>query len=392
MIPAPVVSRAPFTIGPMSVALRQEVYSSARAVVVKIGTNALSRADDTLNVDRIHHFADQLLRIRASGRKVVVVSSGAVGAGIGLLKLKGRPKDLPHVQAAAAAGQARLIRAYDEALQPHGCHAAQILLTANDFKHRTRYLNVRNTLHTLFEYPVIPIVNENDTVSISEIKFGDNDRLAAMVSSLIERPLLVILSVVDGLLDGDPADPASKPLRLVEDLKQVESLASSTKSSRGTGGMKSKLESVRMATHTGTNVVIADGRSDRILDRVTAGEEVGTLFLSRKESVPAWKRWIGYTVTPRGGLRLDAGAVKAVTEKGRSLLSIGVTEVVGDFSKGELVSLIDPDGNEFARGLSNFDARTAASIAGKRTEQVIEILGNGAYQEVIHRDNLTVMM
>jgi glutamate 5-kinase len=375
----------------MSVSHRQQVYAAAQAVVVKIGTNALSRPDDTLDVDRIHRLAEQLLRIRQTGRRVVVVSSGAVGAGIGLLKLKGRPRDLPHVQAAAAAGQARLIRAYDEALQPHGYHAAQILLTANDFKHRTRYLNVRNTLHTLFEYPVIPIVNENDTVSISEIKFGDNDRLAAMVASLIERPLLVILSVVDGLLDGDPSDPASKPLRLVEDLKQVESLAAATKSSRGTGGMKSKLESVRMATHTGTNVIIADGRADAILDRLSAAEELGTLFVSKKESVPAWKRWIGYTVTPRGAFRLDEGAVQAVAEKGRSLLAIGVTGVEGDFSKGELVSLLDPQGLEFARGLSNFDARTAASIAGKRTEQVIESLGAGAYQEIIHRDNLTVM-
>jgi len=375
----------------MSVSHRQQVFAASQAVVVKIGTNALSKPDDTLDVDRIHRLAEQLWAIRATGRRVVVVSSGAVGAGIGLLKLKGRPRDLPHVQAAAAAGQARLIRAYDEALQVHGVHAAQILLTANDFKHRTRYLNVRNTLHTLFEYPVIPIVNENDTVSISEIKFGDNDRLAAMVASLIEKPLLIILSVVDGLLDGDPSDPAARPLRLVENLKAVESLAGSSKSSRGTGGMKSKLESVRMATHTGTNVIIADGRMDRVLDRVTAGEELGTLFLSRKESVPAWKRWIGYTVTPRGALRLDEGAVKAVAEKGRSLLAIGVTGVDGDFSKGELVSLLDPTGHEFARGLSNFDARTAASIAGKRTEQVIEALGAGAYQEIIHRDNLTVM-
>lgn len=374
----------------MSSDFRRKVYDAAKAVVVKIGTNALSRPDDTLDVDRIHRLAEQLLRIRKTGRKVVVVSSGAVGAGIGLLKLKGRPRDLPHVQAAAAAGQARLIRAYDEALEPHGWHSAQILLTANDFKHRKRYLNVRNTLHTLFEYPVIPIVNENDTVSISEIKFGDNDRLAAMVASLIEKPLLVILSVVDGLLDGDPGDSNSKPIRLVEKLEDVEKLASPTKSSRGTGGMKSKLDSVRMATSTGTSVVIADGRVPTILDQVVASEEVGTLFLAKGESVPAWKRWIGYTVTPRGALKLDTGAVKAVAEGGRSLLAIGVTSVEGDFSKGELVSLVGPDGQEFARGLSNFDARTVASVAGKRTEQVIEALGRGAYQEIIHRDNLTV--
>ncbi|MBX3442617.1 MAG: glutamate 5-kinase [Planctomyces sp.] len=375
----------------MSSSLRRETYEAARAVVVKIGTNALSRPDDTLDVDRIHRLADQLLRIRRGGRRVVVVSSGAVGAGIGVLKLQGRPKDLRHVQAAAATGQARLIRAYDEALEPHGWHSAQVLLTANDFKHRTRYLNVRNTLHTLFEYPVIPIVNENDTVSVNEIKFGDNDRLAAMVASLIERPILVILSVVDGLLDGDPSNPASRPIRLVEQLESVESVVSTSTSSRGTGGMRSKLESVRMAISTGTNVIIADGRDPEILERVVRGEEVGTLFLARREAVPAWKRWIGYTVTPRGGLTLDAGAVRAVSSGGRSLLAIGVTGVTGDFAKGELVSLLDPEGREFARGLSNFDSRTVTGIAGKRTEQVIELLGRGAYQEIIHRDNLTVM-
>lgn len=376
--------------GNMSSSIRRDVFAASEAVVVKIGTNALSRPDDTLDESRIHHLTEQLLRTRQTGRRVVVVSSGAVGAGIGLLKLMGRPRDLPHVQAAAATGQAHLIRAYDEALEPHGWHSAQILLTANDFKHRTRYLNVRNTLRTLFEYPVIPIVNENDTVSVNEIKFGDNDRLAAMVASLIEKPLLVILSVVDGLLDGDPADPASKPLRLVERLEEVERLAAATKSSRGTGGMKSKLESVRAATSTGTSVIIADGRQERILDRIAAGDEVGTLFLAKGDAVPAWKRWIGFTVPPRGALRLDAGAVKAVSESGRSLLAIGITAVEGDFSKGELVSLVDPEGREFARGLSNFDARVTAAIAGKRTEQVIAMLGRGAYQEVIHRDNLAV--
>ncbi len=371
--------------------VRREIIETARTLVIKIGTNVLSRDDDTLDVARLESLAEQIHRIRVTGRRVAVVSSGAVGAGIGLLKLKSRPSDLPHLQAAAATGQAHLIRLYDDCLRVHGYHAAQLLLTANDFKHRGRYLNVRNTIHTLFECGVVPIINENDTVSVQEIKFGDNDHLAAMVTNLLRAPLLVILSSVDGLYDGDPDAPGSRRIPVVEQWDDaVLGMASDRLSARGTGGMRTKLQAVKTATAVGENVIIADGRQPGVLDRVLAGEEVGTLFLARGASVPAWKRWIGYTVPPKGSLILDAGARRAIEKEGKSLLAIGVTRVEGEFMKGEVVALKDASGCEFGRGLSNFSSADASRIAGKRTDQFAEILGQLMYAEVIHRDNLVV--
>ena len=375
----------------MSNLVRREVVDSARTVVIKVGTNVLARTDDSLDVARIEALAAQVHRVIQTGRKVVIVSSGAVGAGMGILGLKSRPGDLPHLQAAAATGQAHLMRRWNEALQQHGYHAAQILVTANDFRHRGRYLNIRNTINTLFEYSVVPVINENDTVSIDEIKFGDNDRLAAMVTNLLHEPLLIILSVIDGLFDGDPALPESKVIPLVDEWDdRLMGLASVTRSTRGTGGMHSKLESVRMATTVGECVIIANGTDPTILDRILAAEDVGTLFLAKGVNIPAWKRWIGFTIHPKGRLHLDAGAVRAIQEQGKSLLAAGISRVEGRFEKGEVVSLVDPQGHEFARGLTNYEAPLAASIAGKRTSEVKQILGDVPYAEVIHRDNLVV--
>jgi glutamate 5-kinase len=371
--------------------VRREVVETARTLVIKVGTNVLSRPDDTLDVDRVAALAEQIHRVRQSGRTVVVVSSGAVGAGIGLLNLRGRPRDLPHLQAAAATGQAYLIRQYDDCLRRHGYHAAQLLLTANDFKRRERYLNVRNTLSTLFEYGAVPIINENDTVSTHEIRFGDNDRLAAMVTSLLTAPLLVILTSVDGLFDGDPSDPQSRCIPLVKTWDEsLRELASSAVSPRGTGGMHTKLEAARSATAVGENVIIANGTHPNTVDRILAGEEVGTLFLATGPAMPALKRWIGYTVAPKGRYVLDDGARKAIKELGKSLLAIGITRVEGEFSSGELVSLVDLQGNEFARGLTNYSSQNAAAIAGKRTEAIVQVLGSLPYEEVVHRNNLVV--
>jgi glutamate 5-kinase len=372
--------------------VRREVVDTARTLVVKIGTNVLSKEDGSLDGDRLRSLAEQIHRIHESGRRVVIVSSGAVGAGMSLLSLKERPRDLPHLQAAAATGQAHLIRLYDDCLRPHGYHAAQLLLTGNDFKTRARYLNVRNTLHTLFEYGVVPIINENDTVSVAEIKFGDNDQLAAMVSNLMSDPLLIILSVVDGLYDADPNSPGARPIPLVEKwTDSLLNLAVASRSSRGTGGMQSKLSAVRMATAVGENVIIANGTWPNVLDRILAGEEIGTLFLAEGKTVPAWKRWIGYTVRPRGRLMLDEGACRAIAERGRSLLAIGITNVEGDFAKGELVSLLDATGQEIARGLTNYTAGDLAQIRGKRTEVIAPILGSLPYVEAVHRDNLVLL-
>ena len=372
--------------------VRCELIETARTIVVKVGTNVLSRDDDTLNVDRIASLVEQISRIRESGRRVVLISSGAVGAGLGLLGLQHRPDDLRHLQAAASAGQAHLIHLYDKFLRKHGFHAGQILVTANDFKSRTRYLNVRNTLNTLFEYGVVPIVNENDTVSVDEIKFGDNDHLAAMVANLLDQPLLVILSIVDGLYDGHPAEPGSGVIPLVAEWDDgLFDLAHDGQSSRGTGGMRSKLEAVQRATAVGENVIITDGTRATALDDILEGREVGTLFLATGQSLPAWKRWIGYTVAPKGRFLLDSGARKAIEAEGRSLLPIGVTSVEGRFEKGEVVSLVDAGGVEFARGLTNYDSHDACAIAGKRTDAIASVLGSLPYVELVHRDNLVCL-
>jgi glutamate 5-kinase len=371
--------------------IRQEIIQTARTVVIKVGTSVLSNDDDSLNVSRIAALAEQICRIRQTGRRVVLVSSGAVGAGMGLLNLKQRPSDLPHLQAAAAAGQAHLIRLYNDCLEVHGVRAAQLLLTANDFRNRERYLNVRNTLNTLFEFSIIPIINENDTVSISEIQFGDNDQLAAMVSNLLGDSLLIVLSVIDGLLDGDPESPDSKVISLVERWDEgLLALASESKSRGGTGGMRSKLQAARKVTEVGENVIIANGRRNNVLDEIMAGDEIGTLFLAQGRNVPAWKRWIGYTVEPRGRLKLDAGAKKALMTNGRSLLAIGISGVEGNFGRGDVVSLLGDDGHEFARGLTNYDSQTTTRLKGQRLADLPSDPANLPYEEIIHRDNLLV--
>ena len=373
--------------------VRQEVVTQARTVVVKVGTNVLAAADGRLDPARLQALADQIERIRKTGRQVALVSSGAIGAGLGRLGLNTRPTDLRQLQACAAIGQSFLMRAYQECLDRHGAHTAQILLTAGDFDSRARYLNVRNTILMLFEWGVLPIINENDTVSVAEIKFGDNDHLAAMVTNLLQAPLLILLTIVDGLYPIDPRTDASAAkidtVPLIDGA--VMELAGSSKSSLGTGGMRSKLRAARLATAAGESVIMANGTVPGILDALFVGEPVGTLFLPHGVSVPAWKRWVGYTARPKGRLIVDAGAFAAVKEKGRSLLPIGVVQVLGHFNKGDVVALCDSGGHEFARGLTNYPAADAQRIAGLRSEQIAETLGTAPYAEIVHRDNLVVI-
>ena len=377
---------------PMSQLVRREVVETAETIIVKVGTNVLSRDDLSVDAERIAALGEQIHRVLQSRRKVILVSSGAVGAGMSLLGLEERPTDLPRLQAAAATGQAHLIRMYDDRFREHGYHAAQLLLTANDFKNRSRYLNVRNTLRMLFEHNVVPIVNENDTVSVDEVKFGDNDRLAAMLASLMPAPLLVILSAVDGFFDGPPESPDSQVIRQIDAWDDsLQGFAAETRSSLGSGGMSAKLAAIKSATAVGESVILANGKNDRILDQIMNGEEVGTLFLAGATSVPAWKRWIGYTVEPRGQFVLDAGACAAIAEAGRSLLAIGIAAVTGEFEAGEVVALVDENATEFARGLTNYDSASVRAIAGKRGDEIAQVLGDRPYMEVVHRDNLVLM-
>jgi glutamate 5-kinase len=374
--------------------VRQEVIALAHTVVVKVGTNVLARPDGTLDPARFQSLADQLHRLRSARRKVCLVSSGAIGAGVGRLELDRRPTDLRHLQACAAVGQPFLMRAWEDCLARHGIPTAQLLLTASDFDSRTRYLNIRNTVVTLFEWGVLPIINENDTVSVAEIKFGDNDHLAAMVTNLLQAPLLVLLSVVDGLFTADPTiDPAAEPIRTVGNIDgHVMGRAQASKSALGSGGMRSKLRAARLVTVAGESVILASGAREGALDAVFRGEPVGTLFLPHSSTLPAWKRWLGYTARPKGKLMVDAGARNAVVHQGRSLLAIGVVQVTGTFGKGDVVAICDPDGVEFARGLTNYPAAAVDKLRGVRTEQIREVLGSCPYEEVVHRDNLVVIV
>ncbi|MFL5342007.1 MAG: glutamate 5-kinase [Gemmataceae bacterium] len=373
--------------------VRQEVVALARTVVVKVGTNVLAGHDGRLDRGRVQSLVDQVQRLRGGGRKVVLVSSGAIGAGVGRLGLVGRPSDLRQLQACAAVGQNALMQLYQECLAPHGVNSAQILLTAGDFDSRARYLNVRNTIQALFEWDCLPVINENDTVSVAEIKFGDNDHLAAMVTNLLQAPLLVILTTVDGLYSADPkTDPAARLVTTVPNIDAaVTEMAGASKSALGTGGMRSKLRAARLATAAGESVIMANGATPGVLDAVMRAEPVGTLFLPHGGTVPAWKRWLGYTARPKGRLILDAGARDAVTKSGKSLLPVGVVAVAGSFGKGDVVALCDATGVEFARGLCNYSSADAARLCGLSTERIAEALGTVPYVELVHRDNLVVV-
>jgi glutamate 5-kinase len=378
---------------------RQEIAARSKTVVVKVGTRVLAHEDGTLDQNRVTAIAEQLVRLMEEGRHVVLVSSGAVGSGMGRLALTERPSDLAHLQAVAAVGQSRLIESYNRALEVHGRHAAQILLTADDLNDRMRYLNVRNTLLAVFEYGALPIINENDTVRVDELQrnVGDNDRLAAMVTNLLRAPLLILLSDVEGLYDRHPLNPGATVIPIVKQLDsairdfQQQTPAASAANHLSRGGMASKLEAARLATLAGENVVIANGRRPNVITDIVAGETVGTLFLAQGPAVTSRKRWIGLTAQPCGKLSLDAGAQHAIEQQGRSLLAIGARQVDGNFQKGDVVSLCRENGQEFARGLTNYGSEELRRIAGRATEEIVAILGHCPHDEVIHRDNLVIL-
>jgi glutamate 5-kinase len=380
-------------------AARQEIAATSKTIVVKVGTRVLANDDGTLNQDRVTAIAEQIVRLMDEKRHVVLVSSGAVAAGVGRLGLKRRPTDLAHLQAVAAVGQSRLIESYNRALEAHGRHAAQILLTADDLNDRTRYLNVRNTLLALFQYGALPIINENDTVRVDELQrnVGDNDRLAAMVTNLLRAPLLVLLSDVEGLYDRHPSDPEARLVSTVTELDvavrdfQRQPLMRLATNQLSRGGMASKLEAARLAVAAGESVIIANGRRPNVLVDILAGESVGTLILAQGPPVTSRKRWIGLTAQPCGRLVLDNGAQQAVEKQGRSLLAIGVRRVEGIFQKGDVVGLCGEDGREFARGLINYGSEEMRRIAGHPTERIVEMLGHQPYDEVVHRDNLAIL-
>ncbi len=365
---------------------RAEYLSTVRTAVVKLGTQLLTDAEGRPDPRFLGQIARQIAELRQRGVSVTLVSSGSIGAGLAELGLKSRPRDLPKLQAVAAVGQRKLMDAWAGAFAPLGLNVAQILITRDDINHRSRYLNLRNTIHALHEMNAVPIINENDTVSTDEIiriKFGDNDILAALVTGALRAQLLVLLSVVDGLLDA-----AGQSVRLVSSIEQARALVRPEKSARGTGGMKSKLEAARLVTAAGEAMAVANGRMENVLPRLFGGEMVGTVFLPAGSRRSARSRWIR-AVQPAGAIRIDAGAAAAVARH-KSLLPAGIVGAEGTFKRGDVVALIDPAGQIVARGLSNYPADLIGTIAGRKTPQVRALLGEAAYDEVIHCDNLVV--
>ena len=359
--------------------------------MIKIGTRVLTHADGRLNTAKVAEIAHQVHQLLENEKKVVLVSSGAVGAGLSHLGSPHRPTDLARLQAVAAIGQTKLIEEYDRHLGSHKRHAAQVLLTAEDLARRTSYLNVRNTLLSLLQLGVVPIINENDTVAVEELMttFGDNDRLASIVANLLNADLLVILSDVDGLFDKDPQDPSSNLIPLVEIIDaNTFGFVLDRQSQNSKGGMESKLRAARAVTKSGKQAIIANGHSTTVLTDIFEGQPIGTLFLGEKNSVSPRKRWIGFSARATGTVTIDQGAAEALVGKGSSLLPIGITAVTGEFSKGDLVQILDTSGSEIGRGLTNYAKDELEKIIGKRTGEIQTILGHRPYDEAIHRDNL----
>ncbi len=366
--------------------------SRSRRVVVKIGTSLLAPPTGGIHARRFSDLAADVAGLVSEGRQVMLVSSGAVGLGSRKLALADRPVTIPEKQAAAAVGQIDLCRRYERAFVRHGCHVAQILLTHADLADRERFLNTRHTLNSLLGRGVVPIINENDSVSTEELRFGDNDRLSALVVNACEANLLILLSHVDGLHDRSPDSRGARRIPEVKEVsRQVLELASSDTSDLGTGGMRSKLEAARMAAQFGVAVVIADGRRRGVLGRILAGADVGTLVHAAPQKLSSRKHWIAFSLKPRGTLYLDGGAVRALREGGRSLLPIGVVEARGSFCVGDLVRCLSEEGEEVARGLISYDATEVKLIKGHRTSWIPKVLGYTNGDEIIHRNDMVVL-
>jgi len=364
-----------------------------RRLVVKVGTGLITQPKLGPDPDRIAALAGEIAGVR-EGRDVVLVTSGAIATGMARLTLVERPRSIPEKQAAAAVGQSALMWHYEAAFKRHGIPVGQILLTAHDISDRARYLNARNTLLALLKFGVLPVVNENDTVAVEEIKVGDNDNLSALVASLIEADLLVILTDVDGLYTSDPAtDPSAAKLDAVEAITpEIERLVWRGTGAGSVGGMTTKLQAAQKAATAGVPMVIASGRKQGVLARILKGEPAGTYFAPRADRLGARKRWIAFAVAPQGRLTVDAGALEALTRRGKSLLPSGVVKVDGDFAAGEVVAVLsDAEGREFARGLVNFDADELRKIQGAKTREIEPRLGYKSFDEVIHRDNLVIL-
>ncbi len=373
---------------------KQALLPKVRRIVIKIGSSLLSGGSG-IDQGRMRRLVDEICRLCARHYEVVVVSSGAVAAGLDRLGLGTRPKTVPLRQAAAAIGQISLMALYEEYFSAHGHHVAQILLTHDDLANRRRYLNARHTFETLLHVGVIPIVNENDTVVVEEVKinFGDNDNLSALVATLVDADLLIILSDVAGLYTGDPhRDPSATLVELIESVSDAEAAAGGTASAVGTGGMASKVRAAYKATEAGIACVVADGLHGGVLESIIDPDATrGTLFLPKGDRLAKRKHWIAYTLRPAGAITVDQGAFEAIARQGRSLLPKGVAAVSGTFGAGDCVSCLSPEAHEFARGLVNYNSAELAKIKGLHSSAIEAALGYKISDEIIHRDDLILL-
>jgi len=372
---------------------QRQQLTKARRWVVKIGSALLTNDGKGLATEAIATWVEQMARLRQQGIELVLVSSGAVAEGMTRLGWNKRPHALHELQAAAAVGQMGLVQAWESCFKQFGLHTAQVLLTHDDLSHRMRYLNARSTLRTLLDLGVVPVVNENDTVVTDEIRFGDNDTLAALVANLAEAELLVLLTDQQGMYDKNPREHADATLLEVmqADDPALDAMAGEGGGSLGRGGMRTKLRAARLASRSGAATVIASGREEGVLSRIAEGDAVGTLLLPGQEPTAARKQWLAGHLQVKGRLQLDEGAVRVLTQQGRSLLAVGVSAVDGDFRRGEVVSCLDGSGREVARGLVNYSAAETRRIMGQPSERIESILGYIDEPELIHRDNLVLV-
>lgn len=380
--------------------IRKKIQKAQR-IVFKFGTNVLSREDGSLSLSRIYSFIESIADLKKQGKEIIVVSSGAVGLGAQKLKIKEKPTLVSMKQACAAVGQGRLMYIYEEGFEKFNITTAQVLLTEEDFSVRYKYLSLRNTLQELISLGVIPIINQNDTVSSSEVEcfnqdgvkvcFGDNDKLSALVMSKLDADLLVILSDVDGLYDGNPNTCENvKIIPLVKEITdQIEALGFEA-SKKGRGGMKTKLEAAKLAVRSGGFATIANGKQPDIINRIFKGEELGTIFLPF-EHLSSRKRWIGYATNTNGTIQVNSGAKKALVQKEASLLPIGVVQVKNRFNLGDVVSILDEHGEEFAKGMVNYSSADCKKIAGKHSDEIEDTLGHKNHDALITRDNIVIL-
>ncbi len=377
----------------MKSSLRKPFLSNIKRVVIKVGSYILASPDHTLNTEMIRNLVSQVAALKDEGMEIIIVSSGAIAAGIRQLGLPSVPQSMPKKQAAAAVGQSILIWEYERNFQETGHQVAQVLLTHDDLATRRRFLNAKNTLEELLSFGVIPIINENDTVSVDEIKMGDNDLLSATVATMAQAQLLIVVSDVEGLYTGDPTrDKGARLLSEVEAITpEIEQAAGLPTSDVGSGGMATKVQAAKSAGLMGIPTIIVSGRQPDVIRRALGGDKVGTFFLPGKDRLAARKHWLRYTLKPKGSITVDEGAMQAITKRGKSLLPSGIVKVEGRFEYGDAVSLQGLNGKEIGRGLSNYTLDELRKIQGHHTKDIEALLGYKYYDEVVHRDNLVLL-